>query len=113
MRGPARRRRSLRAARRRGEGALPGAGASGVPEGCDRGAGEDPLAPILQARVLNPHYVEVTRYECMAYASRLAQAGSAASHSEARRSLREILKSRSYQFGAADPWFGKVRSMIE
>ena len=51
--------------------------------------------------------------ECMASASRLAQAGSAASHSEAKRSLREILKSRYCQFGAAHPWFGKVRSMIE
>ena len=76
-----------------------------------RHAGEDPLGPILQARALNPHDVEVTKYECMAYVSRLAQGGPAASQAEARQLLHGILKSRSYQFAAADPWFAKVHTI--
>jgi hypothetical protein len=77
-----------------------------------RHAGEDPLAPILQARELNPHDVAVTKYLCMVYVSRLAEAGSATTQSEARQLLRDILKSRSYQFAATDPWFGKVRAIV-
>lgn len=74
-------------------------------------AGGDPLGPILRAHQLNPHDVEVTKYECMAYVNRLAQAGSGTAHSQTKGRLREIISSRRYQFGTADPWFSKVQAI--
>lgn len=76
-------------------------------------AGGDPLGPILRAHQLNPHDVEVTKYECMAYVNRISRAGSEAAHSQTKGRLRDILSSRSYQFGTADPWFSKVQAIVK